>query len=350
MMKLMYMATWILVLSFSCGTKEEATQLPGWSLTSPTPGRWWVDKGKIRRPNGLLWRGVGSNLTHLMGRDDTFVSQRVRREADMGFSFIRLWTPNHNSQGPADMHARAKQIVRIMDEIASHNMQTMLVLWDTYKDLWGTGHAYHRDRAWFQDGFRQDFLAWVKVLIPYVKDHPSLFMYQFINEASCREKCAQDYLNLYAQTSQLIRNYDDKHLMSPGGLSLAHAIEGGSFAGDRNQFVEAMIQTDDQMVWTNSIYNHQSPNRDDLALIQQRMAIIVTEYGLCAGSNPEAYDPLSAFHDKNWGAKAMFDRWQVSGIAAWEADESDCGYANKKHGKYNLQAEWRQLTKAINLR
>lgn len=268
----------------------------------------------------------------------------------MGFSFIRLWTPNHNSQGPTDMHARAKQVVQIMDEIASHNMQTMLVLWDTYKDLWGTEHAYHRDPSWFQDGFRQDFLTWVKVLIPYVKDHPSLFMYQFINEASCREKCAQDYLNLYAETSQLIRSHDDKHLMSPGGLSLAHAIEGGSFSGNRDDFVEAMKQTDDQIVWTNSIYNHQSPNKEDLAIIQKKLAVIVTEYGLCAGANPEAYDPLTAFRDQKWGAKAMFDRWQVSGIAAWEADESDCGYANKKHGKFNLQAEWRQLTKSVNRR
>ncbi len=314
--------------------------------TLPQIKKWHTRSGKIYDPNGKEWRGVGANLSNLMGKSRDYINNLVRREADMGFNFIRLWTPNHNSSGPVGMEDRANHIVEIMDIIHANGMQVMLVFWDTYMDLWGNSHRYYRDVEWFQKGYKGDFLTWVNTLVPKVKDHPALFMYQLINESSCRETCAIDYINMYVDSSQVIRSMDPLHLISPGGLSLTHALEGNSFQSDKNIFVEELLKADDQVVWTNSIYNLHAPNVNDLAVLKNKIPTIITEYGFCMSSSGPL--PKEQIQDNTYGAKAVFDKWQVSGIAAWEATETNCGYANPTNGEFNLISEFKEIASYIN--
>ncbi len=341
----------ILLFFSNCGRREEPEDRrqrredANFLLTDQD--RWLVKDGKIYAPGGKLWRGVGANLTNLMGRDSSFVQQRVRREADRGFSFIRLWTLDHNSKGPVDMEARAAQVEAWVNEIAAKNMKVMLVLWDTYKDLWGNGHEYFRDVNWWTQDFRKDYLTWIKILSRRLGENPAIFMYQFVNESSCRLGCAEAYIDMYQESAAEIRKVNKKALLSPGGLSIAHSLEGGSFKNNKQSFVDALFKADPQVVWTNSIYNLSEKNRDDLPSINKKLPIIVTEYGFCVNSRPDE-DPLPKFKDHNWGAEALFSRWDVAGITAWEAEEGNCGYANMKVPRFNLANEWRDLNKKIN--
>ncbi|MDF2461248.1 MAG: hypothetical protein K0S68_651 [Candidatus Saccharibacteria bacterium] len=127
------------------------------------------------------------------------------------------------------------RIKTIVDAAARHNQHLILTLADGISSCGELDYAVNgthsgKTLAYYQSGWKNEWLTWVRTIVPIFKDNPTVMMWETINEPGQRGAIPDlaTWQAYFQGTSDAIRALDPNHIISVG------ANAPGNFGGVSN--------------------------------------------------------------------------------------------------------------------
>lgn len=219
------------------------------ALAIPAAGGFVTRVGREFALNGQRFRFIGFNLRGLVhyGRQRPVETANARdqlaRARGFGARVIRVFAP-HKDVSPADTVNRLRDLINLMDA-EFPDMYLIVCLANLYSDVdfrvpgdnedvydlqpGGQG-AHILGHNWFQGGYKNAYLPFVKTVVSAFRDAPRIMAYNIGNELKAEER-ADLLVDFMLAAAAQIRGFDSgNHLITTGMISTRHAFMEGNDA------------------------------------------------------------------------------------------------------------------------
>lgn len=153
--------------------------------------------------NSNVFRFIGCNMYELANVDSSIASLMIKDAYEEGFQVIRFWAFE-----PVDYN----KLKEICDQAEFYKLKLIPVLADT----WGYLQDYKIDKDWYKEGFKSNYLSYVKDITRYFKNRNEIMLWELINEPA--SESFSDIYNFVKVISETVRTIDPDHLLSLGTI------------------------------------------------------------------------------------------------------------------------------------
>ncbi len=281
-------------------------------LLSRTPPAGAV-QGRVRTDgqrfllDGKPFRFVGANLRELpfYGRTDILhlsesglLVEQLAEMLVLGMRVVRL----HACHNRVSVGEARGLLGTALDRIHEHGLLTVVVLNDALGSFWVQGdERFHRhvlghlDKvAYFhQEGFRENYLPFVRDIVSAYADHPAIFAWELGNEYAIHPQPAspedgEAFLRFARVMSDVIRAIDPNHLVTTGLVNTGHVAPNDRPGLNRLEYGKRLYSLPNLDFLTVHFYEDNGEEQNsllDLEIARQvNKPLIVEEWG-ARGSN-----------------------------------------------------------------
>lgn len=298
----------VLLALASCGT-----------ASSTAPAGFVYRHGRTLMLDGRPYRFVGFNAYGMAGC--TTGTAWTREQLDAYFAGL---PPAAMTRTWAFAHWGTDALDTVVASAREHGQKLILSLADAVDSC----EPANKDAAWYQSGYRADYLTWVRTVVRRYAGSPAIGMWEVINEpgntSTVDESTLKAFLDSVAAT---IKGIDPRHLVESGAMG-EYAPGNGDFAllhsgpdidvGSLHEY----DYTDGKPV---IVSHHLTPVLNALSTLDK--PLIVGEVGITSG--PDCTISLATRRD---ALRAKFDaylRAGASGVLVWNytpGPGSGCDY------------------------
>ena len=122
---------------------------------------------------GKPFRFVGANVYELANVPAETAKLMIADAAAAGFRVLRFWL--FENKPPAE---QAQILHRLCDAVNPYGIKLIISL----ADKWGYLQNYKIDDPWFEAGFRQSYITYIKTICGELKDRDEIMLWELINE------------------------------------------------------------------------------------------------------------------------------------------------------------------------
>ena len=310
--------------------------------------------------NGKPLRFIGANVRGLLHYGDkrllrhshhSHADIQLNAANEMGAQVIRVFGANRNLSAE-DTGNRLQQA---LDRVAARNMYLLFSFTDVHHDTGfnvpGDDRFYQDNRlnkAWYEGGYRQNYLPFVEHLVRRFKNHPRIFAWELGNElkAWAPGVVLPDLFIQFAETvSNRIRAIDPDHLITTG------VINSGNLGCTPAQ-AKRLYQLPNLDFLTAHVYYSQHNSNQWLELEAQRaewdadlarqlkMPFIIEEIGFEGGDREQQTE----HHLQKW-----FDHKRIAGFMQWGlmATHQDMGDGDNRFGIHGNHPDYRKIVNRL---
>ncbi len=321
--------------------------------TDPVQPAVVVTKGRVRISgrkfllDGQPFRFTGANLREFpfYARSDVLPHAKEGHQRDqlntmkdMKMRVVRMHVCHRN----VSVQDALPLVRKALDLVHSYDMVAIVVLNDALGTFWVPGderfhvHALgHLDKtAYFhQEGYRENYLPYLRKMVETYKDHPAIFAWELGNEYAihpqpCSGADSEAFLRFAQVASDTIRSLDASHLITIGLVNTGHVAPNDGTGVDRITFGKKLYGLPNIDFATVHFYGDNSEEQNSLPDVeimkQVNKPLIVEEWGTPEGSRSEQTASKMEF----WIASGAqgFMQWGLS------ATPFDIGVGDNKHG------------------
>ncbi len=154
---------------------------------------------------GKPFRFVGANVYELANLESSITKQIIEDSAKAGFTALRFWLFENRP-----VEEQIKKLNEICDAVNPYGLKLVIAL----ADKWGYLQNYKIDEAWYQSGYRNEYLKYVTAIAREFNHRGEIIIWELINEPET------DNFNVFydfAKTvSTEIKKVNENHLLSVG--------------------------------------------------------------------------------------------------------------------------------------
>jgi mannan endo-1,4-beta-mannosidase len=204
-------AVLLLVGSFAIGARpdEQPVPVPEHDIGVPTAQRGFVERDGTRLTiDGATFRFVGFNSYVLFGCGYSYedIDGADREEFFAGMrpgGVVRLFLLPGTDLADFD---------EVVGYAAEHGQRLVVVLSDHH----GECGDVEKDDAFYESGFRGEYLDWVRTVVPAYRDEPTIAMWELMNEPRTTE--TGTLREFFDEAGDVVHRLDPNHLVSSGTL------------------------------------------------------------------------------------------------------------------------------------
>ena len=326
-------------------------------------------EGQVFVLDGKPFRFVGANLREFpfYARTDIlpFASEANQSEqlaamASMNMRVVRMHACHHNVSAPDARDLLGKAL----DRVHQHGLLAIVVLNDALGSYWVHGdERFHRHvlghldkQAYFHnEGFRENYLPFVRDVVSTYADHPAIFAWELGNEYAihpqpCNPEDGEVFLHFARIMSDVIRAIDPNHLITTGLVNTGHVAPNDRPGLNRLDYGKRLYELPNINFLTVHFYEGNGEEQNsllDLEIARQvHKPIVVEEWGATGGNRAE----LTAAKLHFWTDRgaAGFMQWGLSatqfnigvGDNEYGMDQYAEGNKDHYHSLVGLYAEW----------
>lgn len=310
--------------------------------------------------NGKALRFVGVNIRGLLHYGDsrllrhshhTHAGIQLRGAQEMGAQVVRVFGANRHL-GVEDTGNRLQQA---LDQVAAHEMYLLFSFTDVHHDTGfnvpGDERFYQDNRlnkAWYEGGYKENYLPFVEYLVNRFKDHPRLFAWELGNELKAWAPgvvLPDLFIEFAKDVSNRIRQLDKNHLITTG------IINSGNLGCSPSQAKRLYELPNLDFMTAHVYYSEKNSNQwleleaqraeSDANLAQQlKMPFIIEEIGFEGGDR----EKLTEYHLRKW-----FDQKRAAGFMQWGlmATNQDIGDGDNRFGIHGNHPDYRKVVNKI---
>gem|GEM_PF-803718 len=156
--------------------------------------------------NNEIFKFIGCNMYELAYVDTVTTTAMLKDAADEGFSVVRFWA--FGTFESIDKN-KLKEICDISKEL---NLKIIPVLSDSS----GYNQTDSIDNIWYKEGYKINYVKYIKDLISDFKNRDEILLWEIINEPITNS--FEDIFNFTENVSGIIRSIDPNHLISIGTI------------------------------------------------------------------------------------------------------------------------------------
>lgn len=182
--------------------------------------------------DGARYRFVGMNLRGLPHFGTPIlpyapvdeIETELAEAARVGARVVRVFAAAND----ADAATVAARLGQVLDRADAHGLTVIVTLTDFYPTTLfprGDEGAYADaggftilTTAWFQSGFRTNYLPWVHEVVARYASHPAIFAWELGNEIKCDGDHGA-FFTFVDETAAAIRSHDTNHLITLGMIT-----------------------------------------------------------------------------------------------------------------------------------
>lgn len=193
------------------------------------------DSPFIRINNGSFFLGpevfrfIGCNMYELANVESGIAESMLKDAAGEGFKVVRFWAFE-----PVD-----KSKLRVITDV-SRNLELKLI--PVLADTWGFLQNYKIDGKWYKDGYRKNYLAYVKDIVDEFRKCPEILIWELINEPT--SDSFSDIYNFAKDVSLILKNISPEHLFSLGTIGGIGDKFGNFFSRLNHKYFEELYSID----------------------------------------------------------------------------------------------------------
>lgn len=155
--------------------------------------------------NNKPFRFIGANVYELGNLDERITQKIIDESVEFGFTVLRFWLFENKP-----VNEQVKKLNRICDAVKPFGIKLIISL----ADKWGYLQNYKIDESWYKEGFRSNYLNYVKTLTAEFLNRSEIMIWELINEPET------DNFNVFydfaKEVSEEIKKVNENHLLSVG--------------------------------------------------------------------------------------------------------------------------------------
>ncbi|HRJ86111.1 MAG TPA: cellulase family glycosylhydrolase [Ignavibacteria bacterium] len=165
----------------------------------------------VKNTNGIFtlggkpFRFVGANVYELANLESGITKSIIEDSAEAGFTALRFWLFENKP-----IQAQIDKLNEICGAVNSFGIKLIISL----ADKWGYLQNYKIDEAWYNGGYRNEYLRYVKAVTGEFKERPEIMIWELINEPET------DHFNVFYDFAKVvsgeIKSVNGNHLLSIG--------------------------------------------------------------------------------------------------------------------------------------
>lgn len=155
--------------------------------------------------NDKPFRFIGANVYELANLDSDVTQKIIDDAVQAGFKVLRFWLFQNK-----DASEKIRKLNEICDMVKPHGIKLIVSL----SDKWGYMQNYKIDEKWYEGGYRNEYLDYVKTVTGECKDRNEIMIWELINEP---ETDSFEVFHSFADAvSREIKSVNPNHLLSTG--------------------------------------------------------------------------------------------------------------------------------------
>lgn len=346
--------------------KDPSPQSPK-PIFTPTP---IAPSGNVVRTDGTNFivnncnmRFIGVNVRGLLHYGDHHIlrhshpghaDEQLNAAQGMGARVVRVFVANRH----LGMIETGNRLYNALEKMKHRGMYMILSFTDVHHDTGfnvpGDEHFYQDNRlnkAWFEGGYKQNYLPFVDYLVNRFKDHPGIFAWELGNELKAWAPgvvLPDLFIKFAKDASNRIRQLDKNHLITTG------VINTGNLACSPEQ-AQRLYKLPNIDFMTAHVYYSQSNSNQwmklegrraeaDASLAKQlNMPFIIEEIGFEGGNRAKQMED----HMRKW-----FDQKQIAGFMPWGfmATNQDIGDGDNRFGLHGRHDDYGRIMQCLSQR
>jgi endo-1,4-beta-mannosidase len=155
--------------------------------------------------NGKPFRFIGANVYELANVNSEIAQKIVDDSAEMGFKVLRFWL--FKNRETAELINRLNEIC---DMVNPYGIKLIVSL----SDKWGYLQNYKIDDEWYTNGYKDEYLQYVRDLTGAFNARDEIMLWELINEPESGSFAA--FYDFVKHTSAEMRSVNQNHLLSLG--------------------------------------------------------------------------------------------------------------------------------------
>jgi hypothetical protein len=300
---------------------------------TPPAGGFITRSGSQLMLDGRPFKYAGLNAFGMSGCDQADGQPWTDSELDTYFSRLapntvtRTWAFSITGTAPLD---------RILASAAKHRQKVLFTLSDgrnycgerdgSSGDEWTEG--VDKTLAWYQGGFRTNFLPWVRTVVDRYKANTSVAFWEIINEPGSQDDTAYTdaiVKSFLDETAAVIKGIDPNHLVSSGTVSrdyqgsrdFSHVHSGPDIdIGSLHEYEYDWFNPDKNAYENSIVYNNLGTVLTEMQ--QLNKPLIIGETGLYAADAPGCRTSLATRADViRQKLDGYLSRPGVAGVNVW---------------------------------
>ncbi|MGB0384564.1 MAG: cellulase family glycosylhydrolase [Ardenticatenaceae bacterium] len=304
--------------------------------------------------NNRAFRFVGANIRGLLHYGDRRILQfsdqtrhpdiQLNAASQMGAKVVRVFGANRHS----NTKEIGNRLQQALDRVAARDMYLILAFTDVHHDTGfnvpGDGRFYQDNRlnkAWYEAGYRQNYLPFVEYIVQRFKDHPRILAWELGNELKAWAPGAvlpELFIRFAKEVSNRIRQLDPNHLITTG------IINSGNLGCNHEQARRLYQLPNLDFLTAHVYYSQQNSNQwmeleaqraeQDADLARQLMKpFIIEEIGFEGGDRVQQTEQ----HLQKW-----FDQKKIGGLLQWGlmATNQDMGDGDNRFGVHGNHPDY----------
>ncbi|MCX7877381.1 MAG: cellulase family glycosylhydrolase [Ignavibacteria bacterium] len=161
-------------------------------------------RGKIFK-DGKEFRFIGANVYELANVDSIITEKIIEDSYNCGFSVLRFWLFENKS-----LELQIKKLNEICDYAGRKDIKLIVSM----ADKWGYLQNYSIDENWYREGYKENYISYVKTLCSEFRERNEIMIWELINEPE-----TDSFNTIYEFTkavSEEIKSVNENHLLSLG--------------------------------------------------------------------------------------------------------------------------------------
>lgn len=148
---------------------------------------------------------VGANVYELANVPAHTAGLMIADAAAAGFTVLRFWLFENRTA-----HEQIKVLNSICDAVNPHGIKLIISL----ADKWGYLQNYKIDDPWYEKGFRQSYIPYIKTIGGALKDRDEIMMWELINEPE--SDSFDTFYNFVKEAAGEFKSVNTNQLLSVG--------------------------------------------------------------------------------------------------------------------------------------
>lgn len=155
--------------------------------------------------NEKPFRFIGANVYELANLSSDVTQKIVDDSAAMGFKVLRFWLFKNR-----ETTELVKKLSEICDMVKPYGIKLIVSL----SDKWGYLQNFKINDEWYRDGYKTEYLPYVKAITGELRDREEIMLWELINEPESGSFGI--FYDFVKHTSQEIKSVNQNHLLSVG--------------------------------------------------------------------------------------------------------------------------------------
>lgn len=155
--------------------------------------------------NGKPFRFIGANVYEIANLETAITKSIIGDAVEVGFTTLRFWLFQNK-----DAALQIKKVHEICDMVKPYGIKLIISL----SDKWGYLQNYKIDEHWYKEGYKNEYLTYVKTVTGECKERDEIMIWELINEPETDSFNA--FYNFAKLVSEEIKSVNPNHLLSTG--------------------------------------------------------------------------------------------------------------------------------------